>query len=250
MEESPKQNPHQFHRQRMKQQFIRSGIDQFEPHQVLELLLFYGIPQKDTNPLAHRLLDRFGDLASVLDADYEELCRVNGISEHSATLLVLCGQLMSRYFKEKIDRRVFSSDEEFKEFFQMQLLNEKQEKLLLLSLNNRGQMLNCSVVHSGTLTSVDASVRDLVAVALRDRATAVVLAHNHPVGRYWPSSEDLNTTREAFAAFTLLGIEFKDHFIVAQDGCLSMRSHPHYAPIFSPTLSRIDRIEMQRKQQG
>ena len=140
--------------------------------------------------------------------------------------------------------------EEFKEFFQMQLLNEKQEKLLLLSLNNRGQMLNCSVVHSGTLTSVDASVRDLVAVALRDRATAVVLAHNHPVGRYWPSSEDLNTTREAFAAFTLLGIEFKDHFIVAQDGCLSMRSHPHYAPIFSPTLSRIDRIEMQRKQQG
>lgn len=241
MAEQPKQNPHQFHRRRMKQQFIRGGIDQFEPHQVLELLLFYGIPQKDTNPLAHRLLDRFGDLPSVLDADYEELCRVDGISEHSATLLVLCGQLLSRYYKEKTERRVFSRDEEFLEFFRMKLLNEKQEKVLLLSLNNRGQMLNCSVVHTGTMTSVDAGVRELVEAALRDRATTVVMAHNHPVGRSLPSGEDVTATKEIAAAFRLLGIDMRDHIVVAQDETFSMRNHPYYAPMFSEAVLRMDK---------
>ncbi len=224
----------------MKQQFIRGSINQYEPHQVLELLLFFAIPQRDTNPIAHRLLDRFGDLPSVLDAEYEELCMVDGISEHSATLLVLCGQLLSRYYKEKSQKRTFSNLGEITEYLQMQLVNEKCEKVLLLSLNNRGQMISCTVVHTGTITSTEANTRELVQAALRNRATAVVVAHNHPAGFCLPSEEDIATTKSFVSAFKMMDIGVLDHVIVAQDGCYSMRESPYYAPIFSSTVSRLD----------
>ena len=224
----------------MKQQFIRGGIDQYEPHQVLELLLFFAIPQRDTNPLAHRVLDRFGNLASVLDADYEELCKVDGISEHSATLLVLCGQLLSRYYKEKSEKRKFSNLNEITEFLRMQLINEKCEKVMLLALNNRSQMISCMVVHTGTITSVEANTRELVQAALRSRATAVVVAHNHPGGFCLPSEEDVTVTKSFVPAFKMMDIEVLDHVIVAQDGCYSMRGSPYYAPVFSGMVSRLD----------
>lgn len=240
MPEQKKINPHRDHRKRMKRQFVRGGIDQFEPHQVLELLLFFAIPQRDTNPLAHRLLDRFGDLVSVLDADYEELCRVDGISEHSATLLVLCGQLLLRYSKEKADRRKLITFSEIKEFVELQLINEKCEKVLLLSLNNRLELVNSTVVHTGTIDSAEANTRELVQAALRNRATAVVVAHNHPAGFCLPSEEDVTVTKSFVPAFKMMDIKVLDHIIVAQDGSYSMRNSPYYAPLFSNLLPRLD----------
>lgn len=240
MPQQNKMNPHKFHRKRMKQQFVRGGIDQFEPHQVLELLLFFGIPQRDTNPLAHRLLDRFGNLAAVLDADYEELCQVDGISEHSATLIVLCGQLLARYHKEKTDKRQFSTIKEITGFLKVQLINEKCEKILLMALNNRRELISCTVVHTGSITSVEANTRELVQAALQNRATAVVVAHNHPAGFCTPSPEDVSTTKSFLAAFKMMEIEVLDHIIIAQDGCYSMRNSPYYAPLFSQMVSRLD----------
>lgn len=242
MPEEKKVNPHKNHRRRMKQQFVRGGIDQYEPHQVLELLLFFAIPQRDTNPLAHRLLDHFGDLASVLDADYEELCRIKGISEHSATLLTLCGQLLSRYHKEKKGRPKFSSFDEIKDYLCAQLINEKRETVLLLSLNNCRQMINCTVVRTGTVTATETSVRELVQVALRDRATAVVVAHNHPAGLALPSAEDVEATKKFLAAFQMMEIEVLDHVIVAQDGIFSMRGSAYYAALFSKSMPKINAL--------
>ncbi len=240
MPEQKKVNPHKNHRRRMKQQFIRGGIDQYEPHQVLELLLFYAIPQRDTNPLAHRLLDHFGDLASVLDADYEELCRIDGISEHSATLLVLCGKLLSRYHKEKKKRPKFSNFDEINDYLCAQLVHEKCETLLLMSLNNRCQMINCTVVRTGTITSTETNARELVQVALRDRATAVVVAHNHPAGLALPSVEDVDATKVFVAAFNMMEIDVLDHIIVAQDDYYSMRGSAYYAPLFSKIVPKIN----------
>lgn len=240
MPEQKKVNPHKNHRRRMKQQFIRGGIDQYEPHQVLELLLFFAIPQRDTNPLAHRLLDHFGDLASVLDADYEELCCIDGISEHSATLLVLCGQLLSRYHKEKKKRPKFSNFDEINDYLCAQLTHEKCETLLLLSLNNRCQMINCTVVRTGTVTSTETSARELVQVALRDRATAVVVAHNHPAGLALPSAEDVDATKAFVAAFNMMEIDVLDHVIVTQDDYYSMRGSAYYAPLFSKAVPKIN----------
>ena len=80
---------HSQHRKRMKERFLLEGLEHFEPHNILELLLFYSVPQKDTNETAHLLIERFGSLRGVLDAPFEELCRVPGIKEHSATLIKL-----------------------------------------------------------------------------------------------------------------------------------------------------------------
>ncbi len=242
MPEQKKVNPHKNHRRRMKQQFVRGGIDQYEPHQVLELLLFFAIPQRDTNLLAHRLLDHFGDLASVLDADYEELCRIDGISEHSATLLILCGQLLARYHKEKKRRQKFSSFDDIHEYLCAQLANEKRETVLLLSLNNRSEMINCSIVRTGTVNATETSTRELVQVALRDRATAVVVAHNHPAGLALPSAEDVEATKKFLAAFQMMEIEVLDHVIVAQEGTFSMRGSAYYAPLFSKSMPKINAI--------
>ncbi len=240
MPDQKKINPHKDHRKRMKQQFIRGGIDQYDPHQVLELLLFFAIPQRDTNPLAHRLLDHFGDLAAVLDADYEELCRIDGISEHSATLLVLCGELLSRYHKEKKSRAKIATFDDIKDYMCAQLSNQKCETVLLMSLNNRCEMINCTVVRTGTITSAETSTRELVQVALRDRATAVVVAHNHPVGLALPSAEDVDATRVFVAAFKMMEIDVLDHIIVSQDGHYSMRGSAYYAPLFSKLVPKID----------
>ena len=235
-----KPNPHKDHRTRMKNQFLRAGIDQFEPHQVLELLLFYGIPQKDTNPLAHELIDTFGDLPSVLDASFEDLCRVKGISEHTATLLVLCGQLLSRYYREKADKQAFSTIKEVAEFLQAEFLNEKKEKVVLLSLNNRRQFLNCSVVHQGSLTASEVSTREMVEAALRHGATKVVIAHNHPAGYCLPSADDVTTTKTLSGAFQMMDIEVLDHLIFSPDGYFSMRENPFYAAAFAPMVTRLD----------
>ncbi|MBQ9963930.1 MAG: RadC family protein [Clostridia bacterium] len=239
-EQQKKTNPHKGHRQRMKRQFRRVGIDQFEPHQVLELLLFYAVPQRDTNPLAHRLLDKFDDLPSVLDADYQSLCSVEGVSEHTATFLMLCGQLLTRYHKEKQEKKVFSSMAEIAEHLAKRFVNVKTEQMVLLSLNNRRKEINCSVIKSGTETTVEASVRELVQIALRCGATAVVVAHNHPVGNCKPSDADVKATKTMVNTFQMLNITFLDHLIFAEDGYCSLRESPFLAPLFSSMLARLD----------
>ena len=90
-------NLHEGHRQRLKERFLREGLDHFEPHTVLELLLFYAVPQRDTNELAHRLIARFGSLDAVFDAAFDELCAVEGIGRNTATLLKLVPDLTRRY---------------------------------------------------------------------------------------------------------------------------------------------------------
>lgn len=240
-EQRKSSNPHKDHRSRMKNQFLRNGIHQFEPHQVLELLLFYGIPQKDTNPIAHDLINTFGDLPSVLDASFEDLCKVKGISEHTATLLVLCGQLLSRYYKDKKDKPSFNNIDEIAQFLQSEFVNEKKEKVVLLSLNNRRQLINCSVVQEGTLTMAEASTRELVQTALRYNATQVVIAHNHPAGYCVPSADDVSTTKALINSFRMMEIDVIDHLIFASDGYFSMHDSPYFSPAFSAIVARMDK---------
>lgn len=235
-----KENPHKDHRQRMKRQFLRDGIDVFEPHQVLEMMLFYTIPQKDTNELAHRLLDRFGDLPSVLDADFGELCEVKGVSEHTATFLILTREVLSRYYKEKTDTGFFNDESEIVKYLQRQYMNEERERVRMLCLNNEGKLLDSSVVFTGTLTASLISVRDMVRIALRYPTTAIVVAHNHPAGNCLPSPEDIQATKDIAAMFRAMNIKVLDHYIFAGERYFSMRSNPLYAPVFSGTVERLD----------
>lgn len=234
---------HNGHRERLKARFAKDGLETFEPHQVLELLLFFAIPRRDTNPLAHDLIDTFGSLPAVLEASPAELRKVKGIGNHAATLISLCGQLMVRHQQEK-RRKVdtFNTTEEIAEYLQPLFLNEKREKAILLCLNNRMELLNCSVLSTGTITETEARARDIVENALRYHSTNIVLAHNHPAGFANPSSADLSTTRYLAKSLELVDICLIDHFIFSPTDYVSLRDNPQYAPVF-PSASPLKRRE-------
>ena len=207
---------HENHRDRLKNRFLTENLDTFEPHNVQEHLLFYSIPQKDTNETAHRLIERFGSLSDVLDAPFEELIQVPGIKEHSATLLKLIPALSRRYMLEKHHGdEPLSSTEKIGQYFVDKYFGINVETVYLLLLDNKFDVIDCVKIHEGSVSSAAITLRRLVELALYRRASMVVRAHNHPSGVPIPSSEDNYTTREIKKAFDLLEIKMLGHILVA-----------------------------------
>ncbi|MBQ6830507.1 MAG: DNA repair protein RadC [Clostridia bacterium] len=225
---------HDGHRLRMKEQFLKSGMDSLSSHQVLEILLYYSVPRVDTNPLAHRLIDHFGGLSEVLDADFDQLRQVKGVSENTATHLVFVSELLRRYHCEKTqERKSFRSLDEVGKYLQAQYTNEKNEKLRILCFNNRGNLLHTAVISEGGLVSTSVNIRRIMEVVLRYPTTSVVMAHNHPAGFAIPSSQDYDCTVQVRRALESLQIELSDHIVFAENDFVSMRQTAKYAGAFS-----------------
>lgn len=208
---------HEHHRQRMKNRFLSEGLSKFEPHNVLELLLFYSIPQKDTNEIAHMLMDRFGSLKEVFDAPYEELISVPGIKEHSATLIKLVPSLARRYFEESndISGEILSTIPKIGEYLVAKYIGVTKETVYLLLIDNKFKLIDCVKVHEGSVNSSAITMRRLVEIAMEKKASMAVLSHNHPSGIPVPSPDDLYTTKEVRKAFSYVGVELLAHIIVA-----------------------------------
>ena len=206
---------HDGHRKRMKEQFAEHG-DSLSDLQFLELLLFYALPRRDTNTLAHALLDRFGTLRGVLDAELVELREIDGIGENASLLLKAVREALRRYTTEplKETKRIYSSSDAGAYFVPI-LQYETEEKAYLLCLNARGEIVSCRQVASGTLSTVNINIRQVVDEAVRRRCTSVVLAHNHPHGYAVPSAEDRIFTRQLKDALKIMEIRLMDHIIVA-----------------------------------
>ena len=225
---------HDGHRARMKEQFLKSGMDSFSAHQVLEVLLYFSVPRVDTNPLAHRLVDHFGSLSQVLDADFEQLRQVKGVSEHTATQILFVSELLRRYQCEKAEKPTsFHSLNEIGRYLQAQYTNEKVEKLRILCFNNRGNLLHTAVISEGGLVSTDINIRRIVETALRYPTTTVVMAHNHPAGFAIPSAQDYNCTVQVRRALEMVEIELSDHIVFAENDFVSMRQTAKFAGAFS-----------------
>lgn len=214
---------HKGHRDRLKQRFLEEGLDNFTDIQVLELLLFYAIPQKDTNPIAHALLDRFGSLSRVLEADVEELKKVPGISDHSATLLALVTELC-RYYQVDCSQRmeVLTTLDACGAYLVPRFFGRNNETVFLLCLDAKCKVLCCKEVGEGSVNSASISIRKIVETALSANATTVVLAHNHPSGVALPSAEDVQTTRRIAAALSAVEVHLADHIVVAEGDYVSM----------------------------
>lgn len=214
---------HKGHRERLKQRFLEDGLDNFTDIQALELLLFYAIPQKDTNPIAHALLDHFGSLSQVLDASPEELKKVKGISDHSAALLSLVTQLGRFYQVDSAQRvRCLTTLEACGEYLVPYFFGRSTETVFLLCLDAKCKVLCCKEVGQGSVNSASISVRKIVETALGANATTVVLAHNHPSGVALPSNEDVQTTQRVAAALQAVEIQLADHIVVADGDYVSM----------------------------
>ena len=219
---------HDGHRERMKKRFLEEGLDSFTQIQALELLLCYCIPQKDTNPLAHALLDRFGSLSQVLEAPVEELRKVPGVGEHTATFLHLITEagrfyLVNRSSQEKILPSLESCAEYMLPFF----FGRKVETVFLLCLDAKCKVLCCKEIGEGSVNAAGISVRRVVETALNAGATTVVLAHNHPSGLALPSAEDIQTTRRVAMALSAVEIHLADHIVVADGDYVSMVQSGH-----------------------
>jgi len=233
-------NLHEGHRERLKNQFLESGLDGFNDHQILELLLFYSIPQKDTNDIAHMLINEFGSLSGVFDASYEDLMSVSGIKHHSATLIKLIPQLFRKYQLSKANKTaVTGSDdakdyllEKFNEFVKAKLTSYTEETFLALCLDNSNKINNCCIVSKGTATEAVVTPRDVAAVALRNNSTNLIVAHNHPDGIPFPSKQDVDFTASLENILFPLGIMLRDHVIIADDIVFSMANYYQTKDIF------------------
>ena len=214
---------HKGHRERLKQRFLEEGLDNFTEIQVLELLLFYAIPRSDTNPLAHALLEHFGSLSQVLEADVEELKKVPGIKDHAATLLALVTQLCRYYQVNSAQQtQILTTLEDCGRFLVPRFFGRTRETVFLLCLDAKCKVLCCKEIGEGSVNSASISVRKVVETALAANATTVVLAHNHPSGIAVPSNEDIQTTQRIAAALYAVEIHLADHIVVAEGDYVSM----------------------------
>lgn len=214
---------HSGHRQRMRQRYLQSGLDGFNDLAILELLLYFAIPRQDTNPIAHRLLDRYGTLAAVLEAPPDDLVQVEGIGESAAVLLSLFPAVARRHMIQRAGvKAVLDTSTKCGEFLVPYFFAERDEAVRLLCLDARLMVIDCPLLSRGGLHTASVSARKVVEAALRTNASTVVLAHNHPGGLAIPSHEDVAATARLRTALEAVGVQLGDHIIVAGEDFVSM----------------------------
>lgn len=222
---------HEGHRQRLTERFRREGLDGFTDVQILELLLFFCIPRRDTNIIAHALLTRFGSLHQVLEAPVYELEKVDGIGRHASTLISLTRQLARSYGVSQVSMdKILNTTAKCGEYLKPYFLGKRDETVYLLCLDAKCKVLGCMEVGKGSVNSAGLSVRKIVETALAVNATSVVLSHNHPSGLALPSNQDVLTTRRVAMALDAVGIVMADHIIVADDDFVSLAESGLYRP--------------------
>lgn len=217
---------HEGHRARMRERFCKEGLDGFAPHEVLELLLFYGRARGDVNPLAHELLDTFGSLKGVLEARPEQLMTVKGVGEETATLISLMLPVFRQYSACVVrESRRINNRTEAQHYCQALLAGWRTERFYVISMNADNQVLGQRMVAEGSLTEVDAYPRLVVETALNYNAHSVILCHNHPAGIPLPSPDDVCTSIQLMDLLSGLNITLLDHIIVAGEETYSMIQH-------------------------
>ncbi len=229
-----KDNPHEKHRERVKNQFLTDGFsDNTPPHKILELLLFYSIPRKDTNEIAHALLDRFDSIAGVLEATPDELMSVKGVGPNTAILIKLLIHFFRRYNTTLGVKGVkLNTLDEIFYFIKQKYYGRTEETFAMTTFNGRNEVIAFDILYVGDVNSVHVSRRTVVQKAIERKAAAVVVSHNHPKGDALPSPEDVTVTANLIKALDTVGIPLWDHMIFDEDDGISMACTQQYEYLF------------------
>ncbi|MCL1964220.1 MAG: DNA repair protein RadC [Firmicutes bacterium] len=242
MSETVSSHEHHGHRERMRDRYLQSGLQGFSPHEVLEILLFFGIPRRDVNTLAHRVLAHFGSLSAVLGASPEQLKQVPGIGVHAATLLSLFIPVMRYIEHEQLgDRPLVTSYREAKEYCRHLFSGLREEVFYIVCMDARGRVLRAVPAVYGTIDEITIYPRTIVEVAIRHNAHSVLLAHNHPSGAKEPSESDIATTALLRDSLGAVDIAVRDHIIYADGECVSMaqwQQVQRVAPLLTPAAPK------------
>ena len=221
---------HKNHRERLRKRFFETGFKGFAPHEVLEFILFYSIPQQDTNAIAHRLIDHFGSFSAVLDADPVELMRVAGVKETSAALIKLIPALCSYYHIDKtFGGRNFSSVESIAEYCMYKTVGETRELFYVMILDNTMRMLAFEALSEGSQREVEVNIEQLAQVLFRYSGSNFILIHNHPGGSPVPSDADIILTQRIYSLLAPLNKNLIEHLIISKN---------RYIPIMQTLRSR------------
>lgn len=207
---------HDGHRERMKENFKKNGLDSLNDVNALELLLFYAIPRRNTNTIAHALLNRFGSLSRVFKASVRELCEVEGVGENTALLISMVPQIVRKsMILEGEKTSIIKSSKDAGAYLVPRFALEQDEVALLLCLDSRKRVIGCFELGRGVVNSVNINVRKVVELALRHKAGSVILAHNHPDSVALPSKADTEVTVQVYKSLKLVDIVLDDHIIVS-----------------------------------
>lgn len=233
MEDKNNISIHSGHRERMREKYRAAGLDAFSSHEVIELLLFYANKRSDTNPVAHRLIERFGSLPAVLEAEYDDLIKVDGVGDTAATLITLMPHLFRRYTSEKAEKiKTVRSFEDLKDYLMPRFYGINIERIALLCLDSQGRINNFVFVTEGSLNLAQIDMRKIAQLALQNNAESIVLVHNHPGGVASPSRSDVETTSMLVKSMGLINVRVVDHIIISDEDAFSMASSEKFSPMF------------------
>ena len=216
-------NIHAGHRERLRKTYTQSGLSAFHDHQALELLLTYAIPRIDVNPLAHALIQRFGSLRGVLEANIRDLMEVKGIGEQAAILLSLSGRIYDYATGLALSHTPLSNPSDAMLYCKTLLSQEKNETCYVICLDFRGCVLHTALLSRGTVAQTAVFPRNIVELAIRYHASSVILTHNHPSGNVEPSKQDRKLTQDIILALNAVGASLYDHIIVGKDRAYSLK---------------------------
>lgn len=217
------QKAHEGHRGRMRKRVEEQGFDSLESHEALEYVLYLTNPRKNTNPMAHDLIERFGDFAGVLEATEEDLMTVDGVGPATARMLHLLPEISRYYTRCRATKTSLKTTEQLVEYLRRLFAGADQERALLLALDSRSRVRANLWLKDGTGNQVSFAIKDVVAAALKGGTDSVVLCHNHPNGVALPSMEDMEATGSIARALGLVNIHLLDHFILTDTEYFSMR---------------------------
>lgn len=228
--EKKKNAVHNGHRERMRERIARAGAGSLADHELLEMLLYYIQPRRDTNETAHELIEECGSLSAVLEAPEDRLCRVPYIKESAALYLQLLGELSRRYASSKLQHKElpmqgrYDTEEKLVSLIFPRFLGRCTEQMYAFFFDSAMHALDIFCVAEGSVNSVSLTLRRITERAYQRNAAFVVLAHNHPGGVARPSEEDLALTQDMQTALRLVGVPLIEHFVFTEK---------EYYPIFA-----------------
>jgi len=214
------------HRSRLVDKYVRGGIDSFHDYEILELLLTYVIPRRDTKPLAKALLSRYGTIGAVINAPLEELCTFSGLGTRSASLFTLIRDAMRYCLNENcVKKPLITHRKDIEEYLRFTFGYRREEYVAVIFLDITNHVINAEIVAEGTVSYCNVYPRNIIDRALKCSAAALILTHNHPSGVTEPSEEDWEITKKIFTIGKLLEVPLMDHVIISSKRVISLREH-------------------------
>lgn len=222
-------NLHEGHRTRLRERAIENGLDSFNEHQILELILSFYLPRVDTNPIAHKLILEFGSLGAVLEAKAEDLVKIQGMGEKAATFLHLIPQILKAYKKSKMSEGfVVTTPKNVFDYLGEVMQYVPHEEFYVICVDGKSKVLNTKLLSKGTNSQVELNMQQITKTALQLNASGIILVHNHPSGTSEPSLEDISLTKKAYLALSLNGICVMDHLIIGKNDYYSFNKQGYF----------------------